>query len=145
MIVFANPPTTEIYSILEKAKTIAVVGISEREDRASRYVSEYMQRQGYTIYPVNPNLDDWHGLKAYDSIAEIPASIKVDIVDVFRRPEFVLTVAEDAIEAAAGALWLQQGIVNDEAAELAASAGLSVVMDTCIMVAHRSMKLGFQS
>ena len=140
---FVNPPTTEIYSFLKKAKTIAVGGISEREDRASRYVSEYMQRQGYTIYPVNPHLDDWHGLKAYDSVAEVP--VAVDIVDVFRRPEFILTVAEDAVEAGAGVLWLQQGIVNDEAAELAAGAGLAVVMDTCIMFAHRSMKLGFEN
>ena len=139
---FANPPTTEIYSFLKKAKTIAVVGISERDDRASRYVSEYMQRAGYTIFPVNPNLDRWHGLEAYDSVAEIPAPGKVDIVDVFRRPEFVLTVAEDAIEAGARVLWLQQGIVNEEAAELAARAGLSVVMDRCIMVTHKSMKLG---
>ncbi|MCI0834107.1 MAG: CoA-binding protein [Chloroflexi bacterium] len=138
---FANPSTTEIYSFLKTAKTIAVVGISEREDRASRYVSEYMQRAGYTIYPVNPNLDDWHGLKAYDSVAEVP--VTVDIVDVFRRSEFVLPVAENAVEAGVGVLWLQQGIVNDGAAELAAAAGLSVVMDTCIMVAHRSMKLGF--
>ncbi len=140
---FANPTTAEVYSFLQKAKTIAVVGISERDDRASRYVSEYMQREGYTIYPVNPNLDDWHGLKAYDSIAEIPGPTKVDIVDVFRRPELVMTVAEDAVEAGAGVLWLQQGIVNDEAAELAANAGLSVVMDTCIMAAHKAMKLGF--
>ena len=138
---FANPSKTEIYAFLEKATTIAVVGISEREDRASRYVSEYLQREGYTIYPVNPNLGDWHGLRAYDSVAEIPAP--VDIVDVFRRPEFVLPIAEDAVEAGVGVLWLQQGIVNDEAAELALGAGLSVVMDACIMVAHKSMKLGF--
>ena len=139
---FANPSKTEMYSFLKKAKTIAVVGISEREDRASKYVSEYMQREGYTIFPVNPNLESWHGLKAYDSVTKIPASIKVDIVDVFRRPEFVLPVAQDAVAAGARVLWLQQGIVNDEAAELAAGAGLSVVMDTCIMVTHKSMKMG---
>lgn len=140
-MMFANPSTTEVRSILKEATTIAVVGISNRDGRASKYVSEYMQREGYTIYPVNPNLDEWHGLKAYDSVTDIPG--KVDIVDVFRRPEYVLPVARDAVDAAARVLWLQQGIVNDEAAELAASAGLSVVMDTCIMVAHRAMKLGF--
>lgn len=139
-MMFANPSTTEVRSILKEATTIAVVGISNRDGRASKYVSEYMQREGYTIYPVNPNLDEWHGLKAYDSVTDIPG--KVDIVDVFRRPEYVLPVASDAVDAAARVLWLQQGIVNDEAAELAASAGLSVVMDTCIMVAHRAMKLG---
>ena len=139
---FANPSKTEIYAFLEKATTIAVVGISEREARASRYVSEYLQREGYTIYPVNPNLDDWHGLRAYDSVAEIPAP--VDIVDVFRRPEFVLPIAEDAVEAGVGVLWLQHGIVNDEAAELALGAALSVVLDACLMVAPQSMKLGVE-
>lgn len=139
-MMFANPSTTEVRSILKEATTIAVVGISNRDGRASKYVSEYMQSEGYAIYPVNPNLDEWHGLKAYDSVTDIPG--KVDIVDVFRRPEYVLPVASDAVDAAARVLWLQQGIVNDEAAELAASAGLSVVMDTCIMVAHRAMKLG---
>ncbi len=139
---FTNPSVAELYSFLKKAKTIAVVGISEREERASKYVSEYMQRQGYTIYPVNPNIDSWNGLKAYDSVSEIPEPTRIDIVDVFRRPGFVLPVAEDAIAAGAGVLWLQQGIVNDEAAELAVSEGLSVVMDTCIMATHKSMKLG---
>ena len=142
MTVFANPSMAELYSFLKKAKTIAVVGISERDDRASRYVSEYMQREGYTIYPVNPNIEGWNGLEAYDSVSDIPGSTRIDIVDVFRRPGMVLPVAEDAIAAGAGVLWLQQGIVNDEAAELAAGAGLSVVMDTCIMVTHKSMKLG---
>ncbi len=139
---FANPPKTELYSFLKKSKTIAIVGISDREDRASRYVSEYMQGEGYTIFPVNPNIDEWHGLESYASVAEIPGAARIDIVDVFRRPEFVLPVARSAIDAGARVLWLQQGIVNDEAAELAAAAGLSVVMDSCIMVAHKSMKLG---
>ena len=137
---FANLSSAELYSFLEKAKTIAVVGISEREDRASKYVSEYLERAGYTIYPVNPNIDQWHGLEVYDSVVDVPAT--VGIVNVFRRPEFVLPVAKSAVEAGAGVLWLQQGIVNDEAAELAAGAGLSVAMDTCIMVTHKSMKLG---
>ena len=79
-------------------------------------------------------------MKAYNSVAALP--VTVDIVDVFRRPEYVLPVAEDAVDAGAQVLWLQQGIVNEEAAELAAKAGLSVVMDKCIMVAHKSMKLG---
>ena len=138
---FENPSNAELYSILEAATTIAVVGISEREDRASKYVAEYLQREGYVIYPVNPNLDTWHGLEAYDTVANAP--VTVDIVDVFRRPEFVMPVAESAVEAGASVLWLQQGIVNNEAAELAASAGLTVVMDTCVMVTHRSMMMGF--
>ena len=136
-----NPASSEIHTILENSETIAVVGISEREDRASRYVSEYMQREGYTIYPVNPNIDEWHGIKAYDRVSDIPAN--VDIVDVFRRPQFTVTVAEDAVTAGAKVLWLQQGIINDRAAAIASDSGLTVVMDSCLMVEHRSMKLGF--
>ena len=139
---FINPSLAELYSFLRKAKTIAVVGISEREDRASKYVAEYLQRAGYTIYPVNPNIDSWNGLKAYDSVSDIPAPNGVDIVDVFRRSEFTLPVAEDAVTAGAEVLWFQQGIVREQAAALAMSEGLSVVMDTCIMVTHKSMKLG---
>jgi hypothetical protein len=138
--VFSNPTTEEIRTILQNAKTIAVIGISEREDRASKYVSEYMQRQGYTIYPVNPNIDEWNGLKAYSSVTDLPVS--VDIVDVFRRPSEVLPLASDAVEAGAKVFWLQQGVVNEEAASVASQVGLSVVMDACIMVEHKSMKLG---
>ena len=138
---FSNPSTSEIRSILSESKTIAVIGISEREDRASNYVSVYMQRHGYTIYPVNPNLDEWFGLKTYDSVLDLP--VKVDIVDVFRRSSEVLPLARDVVEAEAKVLWLQQGIVNDDAAAIATKAGLTVVMDACIMVEHRSMELGF--
>ena len=80
---FSNPSKTQMRTIFEDSKTIAVVGISDREHRASKYVSEYMRDEGYTIYPVNPNLHDWHGLEVFDSVLEIPA--KVDIVNVFRK------------------------------------------------------------
>lgn len=137
---FSNPSTDEIRTILRDSKTIAVVGISEGETRASKYVSEYMQRAGYTIYPVNPNLDNWNGLKVYDSVVDLPE--KVDIVDVFRRSTQVLSLAVDVVEAGANVMWLQQGIVNDEAAKFVSSAGVKVVMDSCIMFEHKSMKLG---
>ena len=137
---FPNPSTDEIRTILRDSKTIAVVGISEREKRASKYVSEYMQREGYRIYPVNPNLDTWNGLKVYDSLVDIPE--KVDIVDVFRRSSRVLPIAVDVVEIGAKVMWLQQGIVNDEAASVVSVAGVKVVMDSCIMVEHKSMKLG---
>ncbi|MDA1278423.1 MAG: CoA-binding protein [Chloroflexi bacterium] len=140
MTVYANPTSDQIRDILMESKTIAVVGISNREGRASRYVSEYMLREGYTIYPVNPLIDEWHGLRSYERVADIPG--KVDIVDVFRRQHFTLAVAEDAVAAGAKVLWLQQGIVNHQAADVASSGGLSVVMDACLMVEHRSMKLG---
>ena len=135
-----NPPTSEIRSIVGNSKTIAVIGISNRDDRASKYVSEYMQRVGYTIYPVNPNLDEWNGLEVYDSLLDVP--VKVDIVDVFRRSSETISVARDAISAGAKVLWLQQGVVNDDAAVIASEAGLAVIMDSCIMVEHKSMKLG---
>ena len=139
-MLFQNPPTSQIRSILLQAKTIAVVGISEREDRASNYVSDYMQSQGYKIYPVNPNIEEWFGSKSYESIEDVPD--KIDIVDVFRRSTSVMPVAEDAVASGAKVLWLQQGIVNQEAATFALDRGLAVVMDSCIMVEHKSMKLG---
>ena len=139
-MLFQNPPTSQIRSILLQAKTIAVVGISEREDRASNYVSDYMQSQGYKIYPVNPNIEEWFGSKSYDSIEDVPD--KIDIVDVFRRSASVMPVAEAAVASGAKVLWLQQGIVNQEAATFALDRGLEVVMDSCIMVEHKSMKLG---
>ena len=139
-MLFQNPPSSQIRSILQQVKTIAVVGISEREDRASNYVSDYMQSQGYKIYPVNPNIEGWFGLKSYDSIEDVPG--KIDIVDVFRRSTNVMPVAEDAVASGAKVLWLQQGIVNQEAATFALDKGLTVVMDSCIMVEHKSMKLG---
>ena len=137
---FSNPSTDEIHTILRDSKTIAVVGISEVETRASKYVSEYMQREGYTIYPVNPNLDTWNGLKVYDSVVDLPQT--VDIVDVFRRSSQVLALAGDVVEAGAKVMWLQQGIVNNEAADFVSFAGVKVIMDSCIMVEHKSMKLG---
>jgi hypothetical protein len=137
---FQNPPTDEIREILRSSKKIAVVGLSEREDRASKYVAMYLQNEGYTIYPVNPNITEWHGLKAYDSLTDLPE--KVDIVDVFRRSSEVLPLAGDAVDSGAKVFWLQQGVVNDQAAAVASEAGMTVVMDTCIMVEHKSMKLG---
>lgn len=137
---FSNPSTDEIYTILRDSKTIAVVGISEVETRASKYVSEYMKREGYTIYPVNPNIDTWNGLKVYDSVVDLPET--VDIVDVFRRSSQVLALAGDVVEAGAKVMWLQQGIVNNEAAAFVSVAGVKVIMDSCIMVEHKSMKLG---
>jgi predicted CoA-binding protein len=126
-MLFENPSTPRIRSILQQAKTIAVVGISEREDRASNYVSDYMQSEGYKIYPVNPNIDVWFGLESYESVQDVPE--KVDIVDVFRRSANIMPVAEDAVASGAKVLWLQQGIVNQEAATFALDKGLAVVMD----------------
>jgi uncharacterized protein len=120
--------------LLKEAKTIAVVGLSSNPDRPSYRVSRYLKEHGYKIIPVNPALKEALGEKAYPSLKEIPE--KVDIVDVFRRSEDVPLVAEEAIAIKAKVLWMQEGVINDTAAGKAEAAGLKVVMDRCIMVAH---------
>ena len=130
------PPSADpILDILKNAKTIAVVGISSKPFRASFGVSEYLKNAGYTIIPVNPQETEVHGLKCYASLEDVPGS--VDIVDVFRRSEDVPPVADAAIRKGARVLWLQQGIINEEAGEKARAAGLVVVMDACTFVEHR--------
>lgn len=123
-----------IQSIFE-LNTIAVVGMSPKPERPSHYVSMYMKDNGYTIIPVNPGHDEIAGLQCYPSLLDIPA--KVDVVDVFRRPEHVFPIAEAAIEIGAKALWLQDGVINEEAAEFAESSGLLVVMNDCMLRRHR--------
>ncbi|HJW27506.1 MAG TPA: CoA-binding protein [Rhodocyclaceae bacterium] len=127
-----NPP---IRRILEECRTIAVVGISDDPSRASHYVSEYMQKHGYRIIPVNPKLTEVLGEKCYPDLRSVPE--KVDLVNVFRRPADCLRPAQDAVAMGARALWLQLGIANEEARQVAEDAGLLVVMDRCIMVEHR--------
>jgi len=124
----------EIRQLLETSKIIAVVGLSDKPDRDSYRVAEYLQRQGYRIIPVNPTVDSVLGEKSYASVSDIPEP--VDIVDVFRRPDAVGPVVEDAIAAGARAIWMQLGIENEEAAQAAEAAGLQVVMDRCIKIEH---------
>jgi uncharacterized protein len=126
--------SSDVKELLENAKTIAVVGLSSNPDRPSYRVSSYLQEQGYKIIPVNPTVKEVLGEKAYPSLKDIPE--KVDIVDVFRRAADVPPIADEAIAIKAKALWMQEGIINEEAAEKAKSAGLKVIMDRCIMVAH---------
>ncbi len=116
-------------------KTIAVVGMSPKPERPSHYVALYLRDQGYTIIPVNPGQKEIVGLNCYPSLLDIPE--KVDVVDVFRRPEHVLPIAEAAIEIGAKALWLQDHVINDEAAQLAEDAGLLVVMNDCMLRRHK--------
>jgi uncharacterized protein len=123
--------------ILRKYHTIAVVGLSNNPLRPSHGVSEYMQRQGYRIIPVNPGHSQILGEKSYRTLEEIPE--QVEIVNVFRRSELIPPVADSAIAIGAKVLWLQEGIQNEEAAEKAREAGLDVVMNTCILKAHRRM------
>jgi len=120
--------------ILISARTIAVVGLSPDPRRPSHGVARYLQRAGYRIIPVNPNVDAVLGERAYPSLRQIPQS--VDVVDVFRRSEFVGPIVDDAIAIKARAVWLQDGVVDEAAAERARAAGLDVVMDDCMMRRH---------
>ena len=128
-------PAAEAIPILSAANSIAVVGISPRPDRPSYEVAEYLIRAGYRVYLVNPTeAGPILGLPVYDSLVALPEA--VDIVDVFRRPELVPAVVDEAIAAQARAVWLQLGIVHPEAAERARAAGLRVVMDRCTKIDH---------
>jgi predicted CoA-binding protein len=124
-------------NLLRSAKTIAVVGLSSRRSRPSYGVSEYMQSRGYRVIPVNPNETEVLGEKAYAALDEIPGH--VDIVNVFRRSELVPEIVDAAIRIGARGVWMQEGVVNDDAAARARAAGLEVVMDHCILKEHRKM------
>jgi len=123
-----------IHDLLRKSRVIAVVGLSCKKFRPSYGVAEYMQREGYRIIPVNPNETEVLGEKAYARLEDVPEHI--DIVDIFRRSEFVPPIVEDAIRVGASAVWMQEGVVHEQAAEKARSAGLGVVMDRCILKEH---------
>ncbi|AEI42461.1 CoA-binding protein [Paenibacillus mucilaginosus] len=130
---FENPTRERIKEILKSSNTIAVVGLSDKPDRVSYMVSEAMQKKGYRIIPVNPTVQGTIlGETCYASLTDIPEP--VDIVNVFRRSEQTVPVAEEAAAIKAKVLWLQLGISNDEAARIAADAGLEVIMDRCIKV-----------
>ncbi len=129
-----NAPTEEVVHLLKTAKTIAVVGLSAKEDRPSFRVAQYLQSAGYKIIPVNPGQKEILGEKVYASLLEVPE--KVDIVDVFRPAEAVPEISEQAIKIGAKALWLQLGIVHNEAGAKAKAAGLIVVMNKCMSVEH---------
>jgi predicted CoA-binding protein len=126
--------------LLKNARTIAVVGLSNHRWRPSYGVSEYMRSVGYRIIPVNPCETEVLGEKAYASLDEIPDP--VDIVDIFRRPEFVPDIVDAAIRIGAKCVWMQEGVVHEEAAAKARAAGLEVVMDRCILKEHRKMLAG---
>jgi predicted CoA-binding protein len=121
-------------------KTIAVVGLSDNPMRPSHGVSAYMQAAGYRIIPVNPQIAEALGEKSYPSLLEIPLEVakKIDLVDVFRRPEFVDEIVEQTMQLKIPAIWLQEGVVNERAAEKARKAGMFVVMDRCVLKEHRA-------
>jgi uncharacterized protein len=136
--VHQNPSTEEIRALLEGARTVAVVGLSDKPYRTSHSIARALQDFGFKVFPVNPNLSGpVLGEEPYNSVEEIEDAI--DIVDVFRRSEKVMPTAKDAVAAGAKALWMQSGVINEGAAAYARENGLTVVMDRCIMVEYASL------
>ena len=127
---------SQIDTILHSCRTIAVVGLSSRRFRPSYGVSEYMQKAGYRIIPVNPQIKSCLGERAYASLLDVPE--KIDIVNIFRRPEFVEAVVDQALQLKVPAIWMQEDVVHEKAAEKARQAGIFVMMDSCILKEHRA-------
>ena len=123
--------------ILLSAKTIASVGLSSNQQKESYWIVSYLKDQGYRVIPVNPTADEILGEKSYPDLESVPE--KIDVVQVFRKPEDVMPVVESAIKVGAKVVWMQEGIVNEEAAQKAREAGLQVVMDACMRVTHRRL------
>ena len=136
-----QPPEAPLEQrLLREARTIAVVARSPRVDRPWHEIAEYLIEAGYRVYLVNPLLDEALGRRCYDRVSELPE--RVDIVDIFRLPQEAPEVVDDAIEAEAGAIWMQLRIVHEEAAARARAAGLAVVMDRCTKIDHLAMQAG---
>ena len=125
-----------ITDLLKRARNIAVVGLSDSPLRPSHGVAAYMQTQGYRIIPVNPEIEDALGERSYKSLLEVKE--RIDIVNIFRRPEFVPDVVNQAIQLKVPAIWMQEGVVHKDAAEKARQAGIFVIMDHCILKEHRA-------
>ncbi|MBP2077766.1 CoA-binding protein [Oceanobacillus polygoni] len=129
-----NPTNDELKEILESAKTIAVVGLSNNQDKTAYQIAKIMQEVGYRIIPVNPSVDEVLGEKAYPSLMAIPD--KIDIINIFRRPEYLPEIAKEAAETDCRIFWAQQGIVNEDAYHYLKERDFTVIMDLCIKVVH---------
>ncbi len=136
-MILSSEHVAAIRKILRDSKTIAVVGLSPKPHRPSHQVASYLMEAGYTIIPVNPGQDAILGQTCYPNLRAIP--IPVDMVDIFRKQEEVLPIAEDAISIGAKHIWMQEGIVNEEAAAKAEAAGLTVIMDRCTKIDHMNL------
>jgi len=137
-----GPSDAELRSILGDARTIAVVGLSSKPERDSYDIASYLQEHGYRIVPVNPNETEVLGEVAYPSLLDVPENIRIDVVDVFRRAADTPPIAREAVRVGAKVLWLQDGIVNDEARRIAEEAGLTVIMGVCIRRTRRRLDEG---
>ena len=129
----------ELKEMLKNCKTVAVVGISPKEDRPSYRVAAYLQSKGYRIIPVRPDGDKILGEKVYPQLMEIPKEIEIDVVDIFRKSEEVPPIVEEAIRRGAKIVWMQEGVIRQKAGEEAERAGLKVVMDRCIKKEHQRL------
>ena len=129
----------DIKGLLEKAETIVIVGLSEKDGRTSNRIGKYLQSKGkFRIIPVNPNAKEVLGEKSYNSLKDIPQDIKIDIVNVFRRSEYLEEIAKEAVERGCGAFWSQLGIYNEKALKIVEEAGIPCVMNRCIFVEHQN-------
>ncbi|UCG70306.1 MAG: CoA-binding protein [Thermoplasmata archaeon] len=129
------PPPDEIKEILKNSKVLAIVGLSDNVERTSNRVGRYLMKKGYKIIPVNPKYDTVLGLKSYASLLDIPE--EVDVVDIFRKPEDVGEVVDEAIKKGVNVVWMQEGVTNEEAAQKAKIAGIKVVMNRCMYKEHK--------
>jgi uncharacterized protein len=136
-VVRTNPEDRELRQLLGDARTVAVVGLSSKPDRPSHGVAAYLQSHGYRVVPVNPKETEVLGERAYPNLLDVPGDLRVDVVDVFRRAEETPEVARQAVAIGAKVLWLQEGIVNDEAYRIADDGGLDVIMGVCIRTTRR--------
>ena len=134
------PSDAELRSILGDAETIAVVGLSDNPLRVSYEVADFLQRKGYRIIPVNPSATEVLGERCYPSLGDIPNDVQIDVVDVFRRAEHTPEIAAQAVGRGAKVLWLQEGIVNEEARQIAEDAGLTAIMGVCIRTTERRLE-----
>lgn len=130
------PQVDPVTELLKRARTIAVVGLSNNPLRPSHGVAAYMQSHAYRVVPVNPQIESSLGEKAYTTLLDVPEMI--DVVDIFRRPEFVEEIVDQAIQLKVPAIWMQEGVIHQKAAEKARRAGIFVVMDRCILKEHRA-------
>jgi uncharacterized protein len=136
-----TPNDAELREVLSRARTIAVVGLSDKPERDSNEVARYLQSQGYRIIPVNPMISEVLGERSYPSLSAIPREVRIDLVDVFRRSDQVPPVVDEALARRAPVIWMQLGVENAEAAAKARAAGTIVYENLCIMVQHRRLRI----
>lgn len=139
MGVYLNTDDTLMKQILTQAKTIAVVGHSDNPQRTSYQIAQYLRSVGYTVYAVNPTIDEIDGEKSYASLADVP--VPIDIVNVFRRSEYLVDVVQQAVAVGVGAIWAQLGVDDPEARTIAIDAGIPIATDRCIKVEHRRLAI----